>query len=157
MDIRFAVRLVPIILLLIAAVTACGCIIVRDSPAPGCIKYIGIPTMGGCSGKTAIINLNIEPKPECIKIEVNNCNGGVLEISNRCTVPLVIGGISIAPQELHASLDIESNKDGRCTLIRTSTNFSRYIPAANEKIDLSGKLGEQAIRVSFTKTAKLCD
>ncbi len=43
------------------------------------------------------------------------------------------------------------------TLREISSNFSDYEPEADERIKLVGVLGQQSIRVAFTKTARLCD
>lgn len=55
----------------------------REMQAPGCIKSAGL-TIGGCFGKTLIKDLQIAPEIPCLRISVNNCNGGVLEIGNNC-------------------------------------------------------------------------
>jgi len=38
--------------------------------------------VGGCWGKSAIIDIKVEPAIDCLKIEVNNCNGGILEVTS---------------------------------------------------------------------------
>jgi hypothetical protein len=67
-----------------------GCLVKNDSPAPGCVEYWGPAPMGGCFGKTAILDLKVEPQTECLEIAVNNCNGGILEVSNACAEMLVL-------------------------------------------------------------------
>ena len=132
-----------------------GCLVTEDSPAPGCVKRIGIPLMGGCSGKTIILDVVIEPQTECLIITVNNCNGGVLELNNSCQETLVLPGVSLEPQESEG-LDVVL-QDGQHLLVMAAGNFSDYVPASDERIELVGKLGEQEVRLSFTKTAPLCD
>ena len=42
-----------------------------ENPAPGCRKSFG---MGGCFGKTAILNVAVEPAVDCLLVEGDNCN-----------------------------------------------------------------------------------
>ncbi len=89
-------RLVVILLVALSVLIIQGCIVVEDSPAPGCVKRLGISPIGGCFGKTAILDLVVEPENACLSIGVNNCNGGVLEVRNECQTALVLGGVRIA-------------------------------------------------------------
>lgn len=111
--------------------------------------------MGGCFGKTVILDLEVEPEIDCLTIEVNNCNGGVLEVRNSCREPLVLGGVEINPSDGTASLEV-SKEDGQYLLTQTAGNFAQYIPQADEEIEVWGTLGDQKIKVSFTKTKELC-
>lgn len=145
-------------LLVVAALSVLvlqGCIVVRDSPAPGCIERIGISPMGGCFGKTAILELEVEPEIGCLSITVNNCNGGILEVRNGCEEVVVLGGVRIGPGE-RVGLDVVAKGDERA-LVQVSSNFSEYVPEEDERIELLGTVGEQQVRVRFTKTAKLCE
>jgi hypothetical protein len=134
---------------------ASGCIVVRDSPAPGCIETVGFPVAGGCFGQTAILDLVVEPDTECLDISVNNCNGGILEAVNGCSEAFALGGVTIAPGD-RAGLDVAAGGSGH-RLVEVSSNFSEYVPASDERIELAGVLGSQEIRVAFTKTAQLCE
>ena len=58
-----------------------------DNPAPGCRESFGF---GGCFGTTVILDLSMEPESECLEIEVNNCNGGGLDVDNDCQEDLVL-------------------------------------------------------------------
>jgi len=147
--------LVVILLVALSALITQGCIVVKDSPAPGCVKRLGISPIGGCFGKTAILDLVVEPENACLSIKVNNCNGGVLEVRNECQMALVLGAIRIATQN-NVALDIVA-EGNQHTLREISSNFSDYEPDVNEKIKLVGTLGQQPIRVTFTKTARLCE
>ena len=133
-----------------------GCIVVKDSPAPGCVKSIGFPLAGGCFGKTAILDLAVDPETECLTIAVNNCNGGVLEVHNACDEALVLREVEI-PSSDRVSLDVVEGDDGEYRLAEVSSNFSDYVPEADRKVEVAGTLGEQEIRLAFTKTAKLCE
>lgn len=135
--------------------TLVGCVRIHYSPAPGCIRYIGLAPMGGCSGTTVIQDLAVFPETDCLTIDANNCNGGVLEIANRCTDTLAIGGIEIEPGETISADLVED--DGGYALVRVAGNFSGYEPSADVGVKLSGHLGDRAIRVTYTKTAPLCD
>jgi len=121
---RIKKRLLTLSVLLLLLSTVVGCIVRKDSPAPGCIKYWGLAPMGGCFGKTVIMDLEVEPAIDCLTIEVNNCNGGVLEVSNSCDEPLVLGGVEITPQEYNVALDVLGKEDGRYLLTATYSNFS---------------------------------
>lgn len=133
-----------------------ACIVTQDSPAPGCIKSVGLPMSGGCFGKTAILDLSVAPEIACLDIAVNNCNGGVIEIDNDCQETLTLGGVEIPPTD-YVSLDVVEGEDGTYTLRDVSSNFSDYVPPEDRRITLSGRLGEQAVEVTFIKTALLCE
>jgi hypothetical protein len=130
-----------------------GCI-VRDSPAPGCVESIGIPGVGGCFGKTAIVNLSLEATPACVVVEANNCNGGVLEIRNACEETMRLGEIEISASS-SVSLDIRQAA-GSIEVFETDSNFSEYIPETDQRIDIAGTLGDQAFSLAYTKTQPLC-
>lgn len=132
-----------------------GCIVIRDSPAPGCIERIGISPMGGCFGKTVILNLEVEPEIGCLLIAVSNCNGGILEVRNGYEEVAVLGGVRIEP-EGSVRLDVVAEGDERA-LVEVSGNFSGYIPEEDERIELMGTVRERQFRVRLTKTAKLCE
>jgi hypothetical protein len=133
-----------------------GCIVVKDSPAPGCVETIGFPISGGCFGKTVILDLTIEPEHECLDITANNCNGGVLEVHNTCQETLLLGGVEISPSD-YVGLDVVEGEDRGYSLREESSNFSDFIPEENKSIVITGVLGSQEIKVTFTKTAQLCE
>lgn len=112
--------------------------------------------MGGCLGKSIIKDLKVEPAIDCLTIEVNNCNGGVLEVTNSCDETFVLGGVEITPQEYNVSLDVLGKEGGLWVLTRTASNSSVYIPEEDELIEPVGTLGDQRITVSYTKTKELC-
>ena len=130
-----------------------GCI-VKDSPAPGCIESIGIPSAGGCFGKTAIVDLKVVSAPECVIVEANNCNGGVLEIRNTCSEAIQLEGIEIFPSS-SISLDMKE-VEGSIVLMETDSNFSQYIFDLDKRIEITGVMGNQRIKLAFTKTKPLC-
>lgn len=130
-----------------------GCII-KDSPAPGCRKTIGFPSMGGCSGKTAIVDLEVTSAPDCMIISVNNCNGGVLNIRNTCTDMITLEEITIDPS---GSISLDPVMvDGSLELARVHGNFSDFVPGEDLRIELTGNFGDDPIQFSFTKTKPLC-
>lgn len=143
-------------LVVLLALLLSGCIVTKDSPAPGCRKSIGLPVSGGCFGKTVILDLTIEPENECLVIRANNCNGGVLEVDNSCHETLVLDGVEILPSD-HVSLDVIEEESGTYSLSKVSSNFSNYIPEENKSIIITGLLGNQEVKVTFTKTAQLCE
>jgi hypothetical protein len=137
------------------AFAAAGCLVKEDSPAPGCVEYWGPAPMGGCFGKTAILDLKVEPQTECLEITVNNCNGGVLEVSNSCAEMLVLDQITVQPGELHVGLDLDK-RNGEYVLKSSHSNFSEYVPAEDESVEIRGMLGAQEVKISFVKTKELC-
>jgi len=145
-------------LLTIIGVISCmlilsGCI-VKDSPAPGCVESIGIRMMGGCFGKTAIVDLEVISAPDCVVVKANNCNGGVLEIRNTCSEAIQLDGLEILPSS-SISLDIKET-DGSIEVIETSSNFSQFIPDVDTSVEIKGVVGNQTIKMAFTKTKPLC-
>ena len=152
---KSATSTMPIIGVLLALLLS-GCIVTKDSPAPGCVRSIGLPMSGGCFGKTVILDLTVEPENECLVITVNNCNGGVLEVDNSCHETLVLDGVEI-PSSDHVSLDVIEEESGTYSLSEVSSNFSTYIPEEDKSITITGLLGNQEVKVAFTKTAQLCE
>ncbi len=129
--------------------------IIQDSPAPGCIERIRFGGIGGCFGKTAIIDLQVTSAPPCLEIAVNNCNGGVREVQNKCEAAFEVRQANIAPRE-RVTLDVMATGNEYIP-VSVSSNFSQYVPAQNTPIELIGTLDDQALTVRFTKTAKLCE
>ena len=132
-----------------------GCVIKTDSPAPGCVEYWGPASMGGCFGTTAILNLKVEPQLECLEITVNNCNGGILEVSNTCAEMLALNQITIHPGERHVGLDLD-RQNGEYVFKSSDSNFSEYVPSEDELVAIRGMLGAQEVKISFVKTKELC-
>jgi hypothetical protein len=137
------------------AVAAVGCLVKKDSPAPGCIEYWGPAPMGGCFGKTAIVDLTVEPQTECLEIAVNNCNGGILELSNSCAEMLILDRITVHPGESNVGLELD-RQNGEYVLSFADSNFSEYVPSEDEFVEIRGLLGAQEVKISFVKTKKLC-
>lgn len=125
----------------------------EDSPAPGCNDSFG---MGGCDGKTILTDVVVVPTIACLEFDVNNCNGGILDVKNTCAETFVLGGAEILP-DTSASLDVLENEDGSYALLDVYSNFSDFIPDIDTQITVIGLLGEQEIEVTFTKTAPLCE
>jgi hypothetical protein len=150
-------RLAPWLLVwvLLTTVLLAGCMVKKDSPAPACIQYWGPSPMGGCFGTTAILDLEVEPQLECLEITVNNCNGGILEVSNTCAEALALGQIAIHPGERYVGLDVD-RQNGQHVLITVDSNFSLYVPEEDEFVEIQGMLGGREVRISFLKTKELC-
>jgi hypothetical protein len=144
--------LIPVLLVF---VLLAGCLVKKDSPAPGCIEYWGLAPMGGCFGKTAIVDLQVEPEMECLQVSVNNCNGGILEVSNSCAEILFLSRITIHPGETNVGLDLAREND-EYFFQRADSNFSEYIPAEDEPVEILGMMGAVEVRITFTKTSELC-
>ena len=120
---------------------------------PGRRKSLG---MGGCFGKTVILDVAVEPAVECLQFEGDNCNGGVLDVKNTCSENLVFGDVSVPAGE-RASFDVFEKENGGYKLMEIDHNFSEFIPQTDKRITFTGSLGDQEITVSFIKTAELCD
>lgn len=124
--------------------------------APGCDPR-NKEIIGGCFGKTLIVVLNVEPAIKCLSVSVNNCNGGVLEIRNRCDQPLLVGDLQL-PGGARSSVSVELMKgsDGDTIAVRASGNYASYVPPADERLAIWAEVGRNRFRISYTKTAKLC-
>jgi hypothetical protein len=140
---------------LLTTMLVTGCLVKKDSPAPGCIEYWGPSPMGGCFGTTAMLDLKVEPQLECLEITVNNCNGGILEVSNSCAEMLDLGQITIHPGDLNVGLDV-AKQNGEHVLVSVDSNFSQYIPEEDELVEIHGTLGARDVIISFIKTKALC-
>ena len=150
-----SLSLMVVLLAGIALLSGCG-IIIQDSPAPGCVKYLGPMTMTGCFGKSIITDVQVEPELDCLEVGVNNCNGGMLWVRNTCGKPVALGGIDIPGSGEHVSLDVVVENGVRLLTLNDS-NLSRYVPQEDEPLEFAGVTEGGTVRVSFTKTKKLCD
>jgi hypothetical protein len=92
---------------------------------------------------------------ECLQVSVNNCNGGILEVSNSCAEILFLSRITIHPGETNVGLDLAREND-EYFFQRADSNFSEYIPAEDEPVEILGMMGAVEVRITFTKTAELC-
>jgi len=104
-----------------------GCI-VKDSPAPGCLQYWPFEWSGGCFSKFAIINTRIEPKVDCIGLDVNNCNVPDISLINRCEETIFLEGNEIVYERCVPSMQhywIVPNDNGTITLIK-QTQSNRF-------------------------------
>ncbi len=149
----YQIKVVAILTALL--LSSSGCVVVKDSPAPGCVEYLGLGPTGGCFGKTVLLDLAVSPEIDCLEVAVNNCNGGVLEIWNGCGDPLTFDGVKVAPGETIA-LDIVREGEGHA-VIETAGNFSEYAPERDERVAVLGRLGDRDVTITLTKTAPLCE
>ncbi|MBN1120799.1 MAG: hypothetical protein JXJ17_06945 [Anaerolineae bacterium] len=140
-------QLIAILIILFLA----GC--VEDSPAPGCAKGFG---MGGCFGKTIITGIQVEPEMDCLEIDANNCNGGVLDVRNTCEGTFVLDGNEIGPGD-SATFDIEIMLDGSYRLVEGDSNFSALEVSEDLPVSFSGSLDGQQVEIRYTRTAPLCE
>ncbi len=65
---------------------------------PGCLPRSGFKAPGGCRGKSSIVSIVVKPRINCLSIRANNCNGGVIEITNDCSEDLWIGKLRFSPR-----------------------------------------------------------
>ncbi len=150
---RPVARGAAVLALTLALLLLVGCV-VHDSPAPGCVEYFGPAPLGGCRGKTIIRDLRLEPPSDCLRAEVNNCNGGVVELHDGCAQPLRLDGVFLPAGE-SASLDLLPQGEG-FVLTETAGNFARTVPSHTLVLTFTGELGGSPITLTFTKTAPLC-
>jgi hypothetical protein len=78
-----------------------------------------------------------------------------LEVSNACAEMLVLDQITVQPGELHVGLDLD-RQNGQYVLESSDSNFSEYVPAEDELVEIRGMLGAQEVKISFVKTKELC-
>jgi len=145
-------RLLWLIILITFVLYGCGDPS-TESPAPGCRKSFG---MGGCFGKTVILDVAVEPAVDCLQFEGDNCNGGVLDVKNTCSEKLFFGDATV-PAGKFASFDVIEEANGSYELMEIDHNFSALIPQTDKRIIFTRSLGDQEIRILFTKTSELCD
>ena len=152
--------LLPVVLV---AVMISGCIDPPESnEAPGC----GFTLFGtGCYGKHIIKDFVVEPEFECLKIDVNNCNNGELEIVHNCTEDVTIGGLGIDPMEINEQgsymyvynyIDAYRTSTGELAVNFTQGVGDPYKPAFNDSITIDGKVGDREFQISYVKTKALC-
>lgn len=67
--------------------------------------------IGGCHGKTAIVDLTVTTESDCLSISANNCNGGILEVNNSCVETLPLDGVEIDNASI-VGLDIFKGEGG---------------------------------------------
>lgn len=152
-----------------------GCIEGCDNPAPGCCPSFGAT---GCFGKSVILNsegkqkfyLYPSPKINCLDIEVNNCNGGVLEVSNKCEekiyfedyeIPSCFKNVTLKNGTIvqncyPVGIEIIRDKEGNLDIIKSSSNAAEYNPSKNDTIVLDISWGQNKSTLTFIKTAMLC-
>ena len=119
--------------------------------APGCSLGAGI---AGCTGKSIITNLIIDPDVGCVKIKPNNCNGGVLEIENSCDSAFLIGGFDM-PAKSTATVEL-IKENGAYRAKEARGNLASYFPQTNEDAGFTAQSGSKKIKIALVKTAKLC-
>lgn len=137
--------------------------IIKDSPAPGCIVHRGISS-GGCSGKTIIRDLKIEPEIPCLHIEINNCNGGVLTIYNKCGRDLKIENLDLPytrvssyEEDQYIKLIKDENGNAVAKDFRT-LGAGEFDKLRNNKYDLIstiGKVGNEQFEISLINSKEL--
>ncbi len=128
--------------------------VTKDSPAPGCVEAKGYRGMGGleCYGKNIIKDIKVEPPMDCIDVGANNCDGGVLSVTNYCE-GLEIGGLKLSHEGL-----VSFEKSFRIKLIKDENN-NTLVKNFHTKIDdesfnhpvisTTGKLGDKKFTLNM--------
>ncbi len=138
------------------ALLCSGCIVVSDSPAPGCRKYFAMAPTGGCDGKAIIKSLSVESQAECLGFQVNNCNGGIVTLTNDCDENISFAGMRINSTDKRANFELSRGKDGSVSAVHAKGNFATYYPDEEELLSAEGKVGNRRFNVSYVKTEYLC-
>jgi hypothetical protein len=47
----------------------------KDGPAPGCVGYRGLAPMGGCYGKSVMLDLHVQPALDCLTMRSTTAAG----------------------------------------------------------------------------------
>ena len=128
---------------------------------PGCNpKYQG--TIGGCNGKAQIEQLKLDGAPSCLYALANNCNGGVVEINNRCEGRnLSLGSLTIAPlsndRGTATAVELEKDNNQKITIKESRGNYASYFPKETEELSIDGDMEGQKVKLSYIKTKQLCE
>ena len=150
-------RIVMIIITMLLISISCGGSPSQESPAPGCNTGGGcFPVMGGCFGKTVIQDLAVTGGGDCLRVGVNNCNGGVIDIENSCQEALIFNKVVI-PAGDTMTLDVLQTMDDQFEFYQIASNFSEFVPETDQWIEITGTMGDQSVRIAFLKTAPLCE
>lgn len=145
-----------VLICIIIFVSLQSCVARKDSPAPGCIENLFFPSMGGCFGRSVILDIQVEPEIDCLLVEADNCNGGVLDIKNSCEEDFLLDEYRIESSS-RMTFDVEEMQDGNFSLIETDINFSVYIPENDTIIILDGLIMDRQVKITYTKTKALCE
>ena len=135
------------------------CKVIEQSIAPACTKTEGFCMGGGCFGKSAIRDLQITPLVACLQFDINNCNGGILTVTNKCNKDLVIGDLKlpyIRIYESHpepANLKLAKDEKGR-TVVNDfrQLGVEQWSMLRNKKyniISVAGKIGKNGFNLSI--------
>ncbi len=132
---------------------SCSFLASEKSAAAGCNKSIA---MGSCFGTTAIIHLSVDPVVECLKVEADNCLGGLLDVKNSCQESFTLEEIEIPPS-VSSTFELVEEDNGQISLIEFQDYHTEYMPDENKSVVFIGMLGNQEIELKFTKTVPLCE
>lgn len=116
--------------------------------------------IGGCTGKSQIEDIKLLG-PDCLSVNVNNCNGGVVEVYNTCAKKLNLGNITIAARksngELPISVELEKDASGKIIIKESRGNSASYTPKETEEFFIDGDMEGQKVKLSYVKTKQLCE
>ena len=115
----------------------------------GCVNLFS--DIHGCFGENEILDLNINPKFACLSIRANNCNDGVLEITNNCDQKVKIGDLDIPKGDF--SFELLKDEVGNVYINYTRGNYATYNPKNNETLSINGFVGESQFHLSYLKTS----
>ncbi len=124
---------------------------------PGCLTVKG--AIGGCNGKTQIEAAKVSP--ECLEVSVNNCNGGMIELINKCKADIWLGSLVLPYFEkkddrIPVWFELYRDLGGKIRARLEKEPGAGYVPKKAEKLKLEGKVGKKRLVLSYTKTGLLC-
>ncbi|MBN1941536.1 MAG: hypothetical protein JW772_05135 [Candidatus Diapherotrites archaeon] len=139
---------------LVLAVVFSGCV---DNP------------FGGCNGTYEIKDLSVTPAPDCLEFEANNCNDGVLVVTNDCQETIFLCGVEIPAATIRyygenknngrsvpggTTLEIILHADGSASLEKTSGNYAKYIPKKEQQLSITCDYKGKPITIAYLKVKK---
>ncbi|MFC1510163.1 hypothetical protein ACFL49_00695 [Candidatus Omnitrophota bacterium] len=149
------------------------CAVVKDSPAPGCMEFDKKGCHQCCHGITIIKDLKVEPEISCLKIEENNCEGGMLGVVNECQDKLILadkvfpfgslmptrGGMveQYNAERIVYYLELVESSKGEVVVQLLDDNYSKYIPDEQKHFQIKGSIKGQVFNMSYVKTTAFCD
>jgi len=109
-------------------------------------------------GKSRIESVVVSPAQACLKLYVNNCNGGIVSIDNQCAYPLELGDIRVKIKATPPEDSIELFRDEAGTVRAkfSAGNDASYSPVKDEDLLTNAKLGKIDLQLRYKKTKPFC-
>jgi hypothetical protein len=112
--------------------------------------------MGGCFGKSLIESLSFKG-PSCVFVSADNCQGGVLDVSNLCDQDLRFGNVVIGAHDKKTRhMELFEDAQGQVQAQLTQSGFASYTPDETEWLEMKGYIGDEPVSLGYKKTRDLC-